>query len=56
MTNAYARGAKQNGGKIFEDVPVNEILVGKDPKGNQFIQGVGSEKGDVSNALYIYNL
>ena len=55
MTNAYARGAKQNAAKIFEDSPVNEIIVGLDPKGNRFIQGVGSEKGNVSNASYICN-
>ena len=49
LTNAYARGAKQNGARIIEDAPVNEILVDEDSKGNRFIQGVSSEKGNVSN-------
>ena len=32
LTNAYARGAKQNGAKILEDFPVNEILIEQNDK------------------------
>ena len=55
LTNAYARGAKQNGARIIEDAPVNEIIVDEDLKGNRFIQGVRSEKGNVSNVLFTTN-
>ena len=53
LTNAYARGAKQNGARIIEDAPVSEIIVDEDSKGNRFIQGVMSEKGKVSNDLFL---
>ena len=50
LTNAYARGARQHGAKIFEDIAVNDIITDKDSQGNKFIQGVGSKGGSVSFA------
>ena len=53
LTNAYARGAKQNGAIIVEDFPVNDILVDKDCHGNRSIQGVSSLFGSVSTLSLI---
>ena len=47
LTNAYARGAKQNGATIIEDFPINEIVIDQDRKGNKRIKAVKSEKGYV---------
>ena len=54
LTNAYARGAKQNGAKILEDFPVTEILTDEDKKGNKKIIGIRSEEKCVSS-LFINN-
>ena len=51
LTNAYARGAKENGAKIIEDFPIDKLVVDQDSKGYKTVKGVQSEKGYVRNAL-----
>lgn len=51
MCNALKRASTSNGGRVFENCPVNELIVGKNFLGDKDVRGVSTPNGGFDNHI-----